>query len=429
MSYLTSYLILLKKNFHFLLIIILFNLNLPSVFCQGYKFDKNQTEKLQQFNSESFGFSGILPSSYSLRNYAPTPQTQEGSTCVGWSLGYAAMSIMYNKALGITNRHLKDFIAFDPVFTYLLAKDASKQDCEDPISLGSAINQMLKYGCKRLVMPPAFVECSESVFNNTDQFSAPFIPKDVYSVNFKKEKTLSDQIDVIKKAIVSGYPLPFGMDATKSLMGIGQTAATQSGLWTPEKSEEGIGGHAMCIIGYNDLKFGGAFEIMNSWGKNHGDNGFIWIRYSDFIKYVQEVLLLDFNPPKFGRCKIGNCTNGYSCIELTDGSTYEGALSDGRPEGYGLYVWPDKTFFAGIWSKGKRNGKGLFYHDGKLFGCTFNNDELMDSQVFNFTSKPLPGDSLIRELQSSLEKSDIQTEKSMDSQSQELLKGLQIEFK
>lgn len=39
--------------------------------------------------------------------------------------------------------------------------------------------------------------------------------------------------------------------------------------WMPTQSDytmQGIGGHAMCVIGYDDLKFGkdGGFQIMNS---------------------------------------------------------------------------------------------------------------------------------------------------------------------
>ena len=56
----------------------------------------------------------------------------------------------------------------------------------------------------------------------------------------------------------------------------------------------------MCIIGYDNYKYGGAFRVVNSWGKQYGDNGFLWIRYNDFKKYAREVYLfqlknIDFN--------------------------------------------------------------------------------------------------------------------------------------
>src|SRR5690625_6030951 len=42
--------------------------------------------------------------------------------------------------------------------------------------------------------------------------------------------------------------------------------------------------HAMAIVGYDDSKGpGGAFRIVNSWGKYWGDRGFIWVDYQFFL--------------------------------------------------------------------------------------------------------------------------------------------------
>ena len=60
-------------------------------------------------------------------------------------------------------------------------------------------------------------------------------------------------------------------------------------LWRPsgmDESQMGMGGHAMCVIGYDDRKFGGAFQIMNSWGPEWGKNGVAWVKYGDFKNYV-----------------------------------------------------------------------------------------------------------------------------------------------
>ena len=48
-------------------------------------------------------------------------------------------------------------------------------------------------------------------------------------------------------------------------------------VWIPTESDyqqRGFGGHAMCVIGYDDFKFrdeeAGGFQIMNSWGPGMG---------------------------------------------------------------------------------------------------------------------------------------------------------------
>jgi C1A family cysteine protease len=42
-----------------------------------------------------------------------------------------------------------------------------------------------------------------------------------------------------------------------------------------------IGGHAMCVVGYDDSKE--AFKVRNSWGASWGDNGYLWIGYDTFL--------------------------------------------------------------------------------------------------------------------------------------------------
>ena len=42
--------------------------------------------------------------------------------------------------------------------------------------------------------------------------------------------------------------------------------------------------HAFTVVSYDDFKLGGALELQNSWGTDFGDQGFIWIKYSDIFK-------------------------------------------------------------------------------------------------------------------------------------------------
>jgi hypothetical protein len=42
----------------------------------------------------------------------------------------------------------------------------------------------------------------------------------------------------------------------------------------------------MCVVGYDDNKYGGAFEIQNSWGTRWGNDGYIWISYRDFVAFI-----------------------------------------------------------------------------------------------------------------------------------------------
>jgi hypothetical protein len=39
------------------------------------------------------------------------------------------------------------------------------------------------------------------------------------------------------------------------------------------------------VIGYDDGRNGGAFELMNSWGRKWGNGGYMWVPYSAFVDF------------------------------------------------------------------------------------------------------------------------------------------------
>ncbi len=41
----------------------------------------------------------------------------------------------------------------------------------------------------------------------------------------------------------------------------------------------------MCVIGYDDNIGGGAFRVLNSWGRAWGDGGMVWIKYADYARW------------------------------------------------------------------------------------------------------------------------------------------------
>jgi hypothetical protein len=99
-------------------------------------------------------------------------------------------------------------------------------------------------------------------------------------------------IRAVKEHLASGAPVVIGMMVGGSFMEgmMGQQ------VWQPTQSDYnqmGFGGHAMCVIGYDDRLAGGSFQIMNSWGPGWGDNGIGWVRYGDFKEFVREAYGID----------------------------------------------------------------------------------------------------------------------------------------
>ena len=117
-------------------------------------------------------------------------------------------------------------------------------------------------------------------------------------------------VRALKEHLAKDAPVVIGMMVGQSFM---QDMMGQE-LWQPQgmdASQVGMGGHAMCVIGYDDRKFGGAFQIMNSWGPEWGKDGIGWVRYGDFKNYVREAYGIDPLPKRGAVANIPlECTIG-----------------------------------------------------------------------------------------------------------------------
>lgn len=93
--------------------------------------------------------------------------------------------------------------------------------------------------------------------------------------------SVRQSLDMIKAALIEGYPVVFGFVVYQSFDHIGS-----SGLMPlPEPSESVSGRHAVCAVGYDDnLKFGdnssGGLIVRNSWGSSWGQNGHFYMPYT-----------------------------------------------------------------------------------------------------------------------------------------------------
>lgn len=93
--------------------------------------------------------------------------------------------------------------------------------------------------------------------------------------------SVAQNINSIKGALASGYPVVFGFDVYSSFMNI----STNGIMPIPASTESIIGGHAVTIVGYDDsIKFpntaSGGFIIRNSWGSSWGANGYFYMSYT-----------------------------------------------------------------------------------------------------------------------------------------------------
>lgn len=374
------------------------------VFSQGIKFDKEKYASLPVYEPEkSQGFSSSsLPTKISYRNYCPPILSQgDVSTCVGWATSYSLLSTQQNILMGETNTERKQVRVMDPNFVYALIRDYKDGWCQNGTYMSDAMDVLMNHGSKPFFTPP-WLSCN-SVYK-FDKFALAIAS--IYSI--KTYYTLNDQtnlINTLKYTLYDKKPIAIGMNVTKSF-------ATGSGIsygkWTPSANEKIDGAHAMCIIGYDDNKYGGSFEVMNSYGSSFGDNGFVWITYSDMKKYLQEAYIIELNTGqngfRKGNCSYGNCENTYSRYKYSSGDVYEGEFSKGYLNGWGTLLHADNSFYIGNFSNGYKHGWGIVYlpKKGNFYKTYFNYGTLKSMenyQGFSGTEEDKKLDALINVLQ------------------------------
>lgn len=85
----------------------------------------------------------------------------------------------------------------------------------------------------------------------------------------------------VKTALAAGTPVVVGFDVYSSF----ETGAWQrpngTGLMPYPNigREKYLGGHAVCLVGYDDNLAGGRFIARNSWGTNWADKGYFYMPY------------------------------------------------------------------------------------------------------------------------------------------------------
>jgi len=366
-----------------------------SVQGQGIRFDKEKYSQAEEWEPDELGFSANLPAKLSLRKYCPPPKLQDGLSCVGWASAYSAMSILHNYMYHITNKDEKELYAFDPYYIYASIKDKYDYDCSEGTYMVHAFKILHENGCKKM-WSPDLLSCNSPIENNSKFYAAPFKVKNFYVLREAyRELNNEKRIEMIQSAISYNLPIVVGMNTSMSIQSSRVTGGKvgASGLWDPTSNEESSGLHAMTVIGYDNNKHGGSFELMNSYGDFYGDDGYIWIKYDDFIRLTEELFVIElYNPNDNDYCYLGDCENEYSHFYY-EKQRFEGEISDGIPHGFGIHSTyeSNQLIYVGWWEKGDRDGRGLLFDckKHKAYKLTYKNGKLLDSESLGFANSEL----------------------------------------
>jgi len=259
-------------------------------FSQGCNLNKVQFDKAEVFEP----LATSLPENkqagrVSLLEFAPKRKSQgsQGS-CTAWASAYAAATILHAAASGEN----PDKIAFSPAFVY---NQLTKGNCTGT-HIGATLDKLSEEGTLSLAeFPYTDKSCDTEPSNQQMQKAKNYKLRGYNRLTLKDDDYKIDK-EAIKQNISQGAPVVIGMAVGGTFYNI----TNGSEIWKPTQKDrnaikksldghivddgggESFGGHAMCVVGFDDGYEGGAFQIMNSWGENWGNKGMFWMKYDDF---------------------------------------------------------------------------------------------------------------------------------------------------
>ncbi len=222
------------------------------------------------------------PARVSLEQYAP-PRLNQGrqGSCVGWAASYAARSILHSRQTGSAPRQA----AFSPSYIY---NQIAFEGCQ-----GTYLHYAMETLQKQGALPFSEFEYNEGSCRmqptEAEKRQASQFRIKGYERLSQGANNYKVDINAIRQYLAAGSPVVIGMMVGQSFT----YGMKGQQVWQPTRQDlsgRGLGGHAMCVIGYDDTALGGegAFQLMNSWGDDWGKDGIAWVGYDDFQYFVKE---------------------------------------------------------------------------------------------------------------------------------------------
>lgn len=237
-------------------------------------------------------------SAKSLRGSFGIPSMDQGPlpACVCYTLAHA-LGVQRKLYFDSKCPNKKPFEFFSA--SYIFNQICTEKNCNSGVYMTDALNILLEQGiCPANIFPNDPIRCDSLPLPSHREIAADYkILK--YKRVFKLETECLSEPDytgsfgkdlenIAVTQIHLGNPILVVMKVTQDFCDCNDGRS-----WTLPKNKKPVEGHAMVLVGYdNDRR---EFELLNSFGPDWCDKGFVHIGYDDFVKTVRYgfVLVLD----------------------------------------------------------------------------------------------------------------------------------------
>lgn len=205
-----------------------------------------------------------IPQQFEVKDLTPVRDQGQEGTCVGFACAVGMKEWQEKK------EH-DNFIGLSPRYLYEKAKAAdlfpdNKPRCSngDGTSISTAMDILKGQGvCEERLWP--YTECQPG----SSQAGA-----DTNATNYKiKAYARLDSLETMKRSLVVNGPFVIGVTVYDNW----ENPEVKTTGEIPMPSGGVLGGHALCVIGYDDNTQ--LFKFKNSWSERWGDKGFGYLPY------------------------------------------------------------------------------------------------------------------------------------------------------
>ncbi len=244
-----------------------------TVYGQGFRF--TTPEEYARIDKASIELLKDVPDKHDLSKWFPEPGDQGmQASCVGWALAYGIKS--YQEAIEHQRPPEGPENTFSPAFIY---NQINRWGCQGGSNIREALELMQTYGVSTMERFPY----DENNCTTSPTAQAAKEAKNFTIAGWKRVEFMNEGL--MKTLLVDGKPVVIGMQTDSWFRNL------DAGEVYRVASYEGVGGHAVVVVGYDDRK--GAYKIFNSWGDDWGDSGYGWIAYDLFEEVVVEAYIVE----------------------------------------------------------------------------------------------------------------------------------------
>lgn len=163
-------------------------------------------------------------------------------------------------------------VSMSPRFLYSLCKKLDGLPDEEGTTVRIAMKVLKNYGTCRESLWPYKPHQKDKPKSGAKEDAKRFREK-----SYARILNLNE----LKMNIYSKGPCVCGVEVFKGMM------ETKTGLVSmPKRNEQPIGGHAICLVGYDDKK--AVVKFKNSWGLSWGDKGYGWLPYEYIDAFMMD---------------------------------------------------------------------------------------------------------------------------------------------